>query len=199
MQSQKQVWNNIAQEWENFKSEKPSKNTIEFLKNKTGNILDLGCGSGRHLQKIKSGKMFLVDFSEKMLKIARKKAKNKKIKADFIETELYNLPFKNNFFDSVICMHSLYCIKNPKLREKTLKEIYRVLKPKAKLLISVWDKNSNRFKKDKKEKYVKWQNKGLRYYYLFDKEELQRLLEKAGFKIINKINSNVNLTFIAKK
>lgn len=62
--SQKQVWNNIAKEWYEFKTE-PAFHVKEFLKGKKGNILDLGSGAGRHLQKIPQGKMYLVDFSKK--------------------------------------------------------------------------------------------------------------------------------------
>ena len=68
--NQEQVWDNIAQEWYKFKT-KPAQHTLEFLKDKTGNILDLGRGSARHLIKIKDGKMYLVDFSKKMIKLAK--------------------------------------------------------------------------------------------------------------------------------
>ena len=72
--NQKQIWNSIAPEWNEFKT-KPAQHVIEFLKSQKGNILDLGSGSGRHLAKIKNGKMFLVDFSEKMIELAKKKTK----------------------------------------------------------------------------------------------------------------------------
>ena len=52
MNNQQKVWNNIAQEWYKFKT-KPSKQTLKFLKNTTGKVLDLGSGAGRHLVKIK--------------------------------------------------------------------------------------------------------------------------------------------------
>lgn len=56
MNNQQKVWNNIAQEWYKFKT-KPSKQTLKFLKNTTGKVLDLGSGAGRHLVKIKKEKM----------------------------------------------------------------------------------------------------------------------------------------------
>jgi len=61
--NQKQVWNNIAEEWHEFKK-LPAESSIEFLKKQKGNVLDFGSGSGRHLMKIKDGKMHLLDFSD---------------------------------------------------------------------------------------------------------------------------------------
>ena len=60
--NQKQVWNNIAEEWYEFKNE-PSEFIIDFLKKQKGNVLDLGGGAGRFLINIKGGKMYLTDFS----------------------------------------------------------------------------------------------------------------------------------------
>src|SRR3989344_3531213 len=104
--NQKSVWNNIAKEWHKFKTEKnPEK--IEFLKNATGKVLDLGSGSGRYLTKIKKGKMYLVDFSEEMIKLAKKKAKQKNIQAEFTVADLTKLPFEDNYFDYAISMSAL--------------------------------------------------------------------------------------------
>ena len=74
MESQQQVWNAIAEEWNSYK-EIPSELSKNFLNSCSGKVLDLGSGSGRHLTKIKNGKMYLVDFSEKMIELAEKKAK----------------------------------------------------------------------------------------------------------------------------
>lgn len=214
MQPQKQVWDNIAEEWEQFKSEKPSENVVNFLKKQTGKVLDLGSGSGRHLQKIgsltklkassvegderKSGEMILVDFSEKMIKIAEKKAKKEKIKAEFFVADLTKLPFENNFFDSAICVSALHCISKTE-HKKAVEELYRVLKPKAKAYIGVWNKNSKRFKNSGKEKFVKWRDKGERYYYLFEEKEVHNLFKEVGFKILESLNSEMMINFVVEK
>ena len=140
MKGQEEIWNNIAEEWNEFRT-KPLKPTLEFLKKSNKKVLDLGSGSGRHLVNIKNGKMYLVDFSEKMLKLAKEKAKKAKIKADFIKSNLTQIPFKDNFFDFAICISALHCVRGEKNREKTIKELYRVLKPNSKAEIAVWDKN----------------------------------------------------------
>jgi len=114
---QQKVWDKIAPEWYEFKT-KPAEHTLKFLKNKTGKVLDLGSGAGRHLIKIKNTEMYLVDFSKEMIKFAKKKAKEKKIKAKFFVAPMTKLPFENNFFNSTICISSLHCIKGKRNREK---------------------------------------------------------------------------------
>jgi ubiquinone/menaquinone biosynthesis C-methylase UbiE len=196
--NQKQVWNNIAEEWYEFKTE-PALHVKEFLKGKKGNILDLGSGAGRHLQKIPRGKMYLVDFSEKMIELAKERAKKKKISAEFFVSDLAKLPFEDNFFDAAIFVAVLHCIKGEKNREKAVKELFRVLKPKAQVDVAVWNKDCRKFRNAEKERFVKWRDKGERYYYLFDADEIYKLFEKVGFKIIYKEEPGRNIVFIAEK
>jgi len=197
-QSQEQVWNQIAEEWSEFKT-KPAHHVMEFLKKQQGKVLDLGSGAGRHLQEIKKGKMYLVDFSKDMIKLAKQKAKKEKIEAEFEVSDLTKLPYKDNFFDSAICISALHCVEGEKNREKVVKEIYRILKPKTKALIGVWNKEAKRFKNAPKEKYVKWRDKGTRYYYLYDKKEIHNLFKKNGFKVIEFEQPRMMINFIIEK
>ena len=195
---QKQIWNNISEDWNEFK-QIPSQFSKDFLSKCTGNVLDLGSGSGRHLTKIPNGKMYLVDFSNKMIDLAKKKAKKLKINAEFEVAEITKLPFEDNFFDSAICISSLHCLQ-PKDHKKAIKELHRVMKPKSKMLIGVWNFNSKRFNQKKgKEKLIKWRDKGERYYYLFTKEEIHNLFKKTGFKILSSHNSEMMINFIVEK
>jgi len=196
--SQEQVWDSISQEWYEFKVH-PAEHVEEFLKDKTGKVLDLGSGAGRHLQNIPRGKMYLVDFSSGMIELAKKRAKAKNIDAEFAVADLTKLPYENNFFDSAIAIASLHCVEGEKNREKAVKELFRVLKTKAQAEICVWNKNSERFAKSKKEKLVKWHDKGARYYYLFDDDEIYKLFEKVGFKIIKKEEPKKNIVFVVEK
>lgn len=196
--NQKKVWSDIAREWYEFRTE-PVEHTQNFLKNKTGEVLDLGGGAGRHLQKIAKGKMYLVDFSEEMIKLAKKRAKEKNIEAEFAVAEITKLPFKDNFFDCAIAIAVFHCIKGNKKKEKAVKELFRVMKPRAQAEIAVWNKDSRRFEKSPKERYVRWKDRGERYYYLFNAEEIYELFEKAGFKIIHKESPQRNIVFIVEK
>jgi ubiquinone/menaquinone biosynthesis C-methylase UbiE len=198
IENQKQVWDNIAEEWDKFK-QIPSEFSKDFLKKCSGNVLDLGSGSGRHLTKIPKGKMYLVDFSDKMIEFAKKKANKLKIKAEFAVANLTKLPFKDNLFDYSIYISALHCIP-PKDHKKAVEELYRVMKPYSKSLIGVWNFNSKRFnQKQGKEKLIKWTDKGERYYYLFTEDEVHELFKKAGFKILSSHNSEMMINFIVEK
>ena len=196
---QQEIWNQIAPEWDEYKKI-PAEHTIEFLKKTSGKVLDLGSGSGRHLVKIKGGKMYLLDFSKEMLKLAEKKSKSEKINAEFKQANIWEIPYENEFFDYAICISALHCVEGEKNREKVVRELYRVLKKDGTAEIGVWNIKSKRFKNLKgKEKYVKWTNKGERYYYLYDEKEIHDLFKKIGFKIISTHNSEMMINFIVQK
>lgn len=195
---QKEVWENIAEEWHEFKK-LPALHTTEFLKKQSGKVLDLGSGSGRHLMKIKKGEMYLQDFSEKMIELAKQKGKKEKIKAEFAVSEMTKIPYEDNFFDGAICISALHCVKGEKNRIKTIKELHRTLKPKAQAFIGVWNRESKRFKNSPKEKEIGWRDKGKRYYYLYTEKEIHDQFKKAKFKIISTCNSEMMIRFIVEK
>jgi ubiquinone/menaquinone biosynthesis C-methylase UbiE len=198
MESQQKVWEAIAEEWHDFK-QIPAQTTKNFLKDKKGKILDLGSGSGRNIQKVTEGQMYLVDFSKKMLDLAEQKAKKSKIKIETKKGQLFKIPYEDNFFDSSICISALHCIKGENKRIKSIQELHRVLKAKAKALIGVWNARSKRFKDKTKEKSVGWRDKGKRYYYLYYEEEIHKQFKDAGFKILSSHNSEMMINFIVQK
>ena len=199
MENQEKVWEKIAPEWHEFKTT-PSKYAQEFLRKQKGNILDLGSGSGRNILGLKTkAKIYFADFSKEMLKLAEQRAKENNIDGEFILTKTEKLPFENNYFDGAIFVAALHCIETKIKRQKTIKELYRVLKPKAELEIEVWNKDSERFKNSPKQKFVNWRDKGKRFYYLYTKDELQKDLEKIGFKVLEHLPHRANIVFIVKK
>lgn len=201
MESQEKVWDRIAPEWHEFKTN-PSISATEFINNSQGKILDFGSGSGRNLLKIKKSKkreLYLMDFSKEMLKRAEKRAKELGLKINTIHSKLEKTNFPDNYFDGAICTAAIHCIETSKKRKNSIKELYRILKPGAKANIQVWNKDSERFKKKPKEKFVSWRDKGKRYYYLYNENEFRKELEKEGFKIIKKIPHKANIIFIIQK
>jgi len=194
--NQEEVWNKIAPEWNEFR--KPGREILKFIKGLNGKVLDFGCGSGNYLSKIKDGKMYLVDFSEEMIKLARINAKKRKIDAKFFVSDLAKTPFKSNFFDSAISIASIHCIPTKGKRKNALKELFRILKSGAIAKIAVWSHNSEFFKNKPKEKFIAWRDKGKRYYYLYDLEEFKKLLESVGFDVLS-INEGKNIIAIVKK
>lgn len=207
IENQEEIWDKISEPWKTFRV-KPLEEVADFLKDKKGNILDLGCGSGRNFVKIK-GMIYGTDFSKNQIKFAEEYAKKEKINAKLIKAEAFNLPFKNNFFDAAIFITVLHSIPESKNRKKALEELFRVMKPKAEALIMVWNKDQERFRNEKKEIIILWKYNGKehpRYYYLYDKNELVSLLKRVGFEIMKTQdveketgNSKRNIMIIAKK
>jgi ubiquinone/menaquinone biosynthesis C-methylase UbiE len=189
--NQEAVWDKIAKKWKEFR-DNPITEVKEFLKNKTGKILDLGCGTGRNFIKKKELEFYGIDFSEQMVKLARNKSYKKVLRSN-----AWEIKFPDNFFDCALYISALHCIPSEENREKSLIELVRVLKPKARAFISVWDKEQPKFKNKGKEIYLKWnfQEKEKesyveRYYKLYTKREIINLLKKY-FKIIKVYEKNI--------
>jgi len=211
MENQEIVWDEIASNWNNFR-EVPSPSVVDFLQDKHGNVLDLGCGSGRNFSAMcKNVNLYAVDFSKEMLKFAEKKAKELKLNVIIEKSETDNLSFEDNFFDASICAAVLHCVDSKEKRQKTIKEIYRTLKPGHGAFISVWGKNSPRLKGKPKECFVSWSVKNdkefrktegkiaqERYTYIYDLEELKQEVLDAGFEIL-KIWEERNVNVIVRK
>lgn len=93
-------------------------------------ILDAGCGTGSNLIFLSQfGITYGVDISE----VATKFCRIRGIK-NIVTSDVSKLPYKDNFFDVVSCMDVVEHIEN---EEKAIKEIFRVLKPGGKLLLTV--------------------------------------------------------------
>ncbi len=195
--NQEKVWNKISESWREFKT-KISPAVENFLKDKKGKVLDVGCGSGRNFLKIDGLEWFGVDFSEKMLEYAKSNADKKGIKIELKKSKSSKLPYENNFFDCVLCVAVLHCIDSADERKNTIEEIYRVLKPNCEALISVWGRKSPRLKTKKKECFISWtikeNSKIKRYTYVYDKNELENLVKETGFEIAKSWEErNINL------
>lgn len=197
---QKKIWNKIAKPWRTFR-EKSLKEVSDFIRKQKGKILDIGCGSGRNFIKRKDLKFYGIDFSKEMLKFAEQYAKEKNIAVELKKARAIKIPYKNNFFDAGIFIATLNCIKGKNQRKKALKELYRVLKPNAKAFITVWSRNNQRIKNKPKEALIPWtvdNKKYYRYYYIYEKEELKKLLEEISFKI-KSIKEEQNIVVVVEK
>lgn len=192
--NQEKIWDEIALPW-NVYVVKKIPFVEELLKNKKGKIIDLGCGTGRNMLPNKDIEYYAVDFSEGQLMQAEKGAKEQKINAKFFKQDASKLDkkiFKDEMFDYGLFIATLHCIETEKERLDSLKEFYRVLKPGAEALISVWNSEDSRFNKVKEKKcgdiYMSWRKDGIphmRYYYLYKKQEFLDLLKSVGFKILH--------------
>ena len=92
----------------------------------SGLLLDVGCGIGEILEYYKNS--IGVDINSECVKFC----KNKGLNAHIMKEDI--LPFENEKFDTLTFENVLEHIQNP---NKIIKEIYRVMKPDANILISV--------------------------------------------------------------
>ena len=96
-------------------------------------ILDAGCGTGKYTIEFhkKGTDVIGVDFSKKMLEVAR----NKYPAIKFYQANLEKkLSFRNQQFDKINCAQALKHLRNIK---PTLKEFFRVLRKGGILVFSV--------------------------------------------------------------
>lgn len=99
-------------------------------------ILDVGCGHGRSLAELATraarGRVVGTDPSELMVEIAARRNRAH-VKADRVSVVLASaesLPFPDDSFDKVLCVHVLYFWRD---LDRCLSETARVLKPSGRL------------------------------------------------------------------
>ena len=115
--------------------------------------------------------------------------------------EADKLPLKDNFFDAAIFIATLHCIESDKKRKKALEELHRVMKKGSQAMVTVWSRNQERIKNKPKEALIPWtvgEEKYMRYYYIYEKDELKKLLEEAGFKVLS-MKEDDNIVAIIEK
>ncbi len=97
------------------------------------NVIDLCCGTGDMARIIKQLQpdacVTGIDFSEKMLVIAKNKPPKGKIR--YLQGDVTNLPYKDNSFDIITMGFGLRNILNA---EKAVEEVYRILRPQGSFL-----------------------------------------------------------------
>jgi tRNA (uracil-5-)-methyltransferase TRM9 len=220
LEKTKEDYNSIAKEFSATRREIWEELNFLFEDLKEGEkVLDLGCGNGRWYKIFKEKKVdyFGIDNSEKLIEIAKENFPD----AKFFVGDALNLPFPDNFFDKVYSIALLHHIPSEDFRIKVLKEAKRVLRPGGILILTCWRihqwreifallkytllKLIGRSKLDFKDFFVPWGKKMLRYYHFFTQRELENLVKKVGFEILdsgvvkNKRGNRQNYYIICKK
>lgn len=98
-------------------------------------ILDIGCGNGKYLSyRADDCEIHGCDTCFPLLKIA----KGKHPKATIIHADGTKLPYADNCFDAVISIAVIHHLPLVALRSMFVEELYRVLRPGGKALVTVW-------------------------------------------------------------
>jgi len=102
--------------------------------------LDLGCGTGELTRMIadgldaaRGGQAVGIDAAAKMIQVARKKRGNDTCRFDVVAAE--SLPYEDASFDAVVSSLFFHHV-DLELKQRTLAESFRVLKPGGKLVIA---------------------------------------------------------------
>jgi len=165
---------------------------MTFNKKNILRILDIGCGNGRLVNFLNSLNIKFeyvgIDNSSEQIQNAKNNFSNDNI--TFKIDDILNLSeFEDNSFDLIFCIATFHHLPSKELRNKSLKNIYRILKKDSLLLMTSW----NLFQL----KYIK---------YLFDISKYKNITEKTKdeirekkFNILDRFRFNLKDTFIPWK
>lgn len=148
-------------------SKRKSVNTfiLKYIHRKNLKILDIGCGAGRNIEELKKyGSVWGLDNSEDALRFCKKRGRKNLIKANSENSGL-----KNKSFDLITLLDVLEHTDD----KKSLKEIYRILKPSGYLLITV---------PAYKALWSKW-DEVLHHKRRYTKQNLTKILDENGFSV----------------
>ena len=149
-------------------------------------IYDIGCGSGRNMT-YKNLNFIGVDNCEQFISICEGKG------LSVVNADMTKLPFQSNSANAILCIASFHHLSSNERRIAALNEITRVLKPRGKVLLSVWSIRQPAKTKRKFETYgstiVKWKHKDgkefNRFYYIFKIDEIKELFKVCGLTVLD--------------
>lgn len=104
--------------------------------NKTDRILEIGCGTGTNIYLIDGDNTVGVDFQFNALATAKKFCK----RADFVVASAFDLPFKDESFDS-ICIWGLLEELTVGTEMNALREANRIMRSGSNLMLSAYNKS----------------------------------------------------------
>jgi len=179
-------------------------------------VLDAGGGTGRWATRMarKGCKVILVDISEGMLKIAAEKVKREGLqnKITIKEDDITKTGYADETFDMILCEHALFLFKEPDI---VIKELKRVLKRNARLIISVHnryvqslvslpekpnsDKVVNALNILLRKRYGSMSENGEVKIYTWTPDEFRTMLEKSGLRVEKIVGKGVTMPLRVSK
>jgi len=139
-------WDEASESWADFirtgkdyyREEMNNPATFKMIGNVNGKqLLDLSCGEGHNTRILakKRARVIGVDFSQKMIMLARQREKEDRLGIKYYVSDSADLKeFENERFDIVTCSMALMDIER---YEDALSEVARVLKKNGKFVFSI--------------------------------------------------------------
>jgi len=155
-------------------------------------LLNIGCGAGIFEIAFSHwvSKIYSIDYSENMVKIAKQHTSSYK-NISIIQGNICDIPFPDNFFDKILVHAMIQYLNDMEEVDIALRELKRVSKPGSIISISLLPN------KDTKPEYINgFYQLGLSDEEItkkieinnltlwFDKDDLNRRVEKAGLMVI---------------
>lgn len=190
------------------------KQYFEEKKFRINSVIDLGCGTGRHLKYLSQlyNNSTGLDYSAELLGIAKEELKA--TKANLLRADKRALPFKNSSFDLICSFFTSFgYLEKDEDNQKVLSEIRRIAKDnsyfvldflnikrkyeidtslKTRKVDNIIIEEYKQFSDDKKRilKKIKIIEKNQKREYLesvrlFSKEELVKMLNKASYEVVD--------------
>ena len=166
---------------------------LDLCKRNTGSIFEVGCGEGLFLAKLaqesQNLKIFGIDIWKDILLRAKRRFENNRINSvGLVQADAVDIPFKDNCFDTVVCINVFFNLPLEEIFHKSFQEIARVCKKGGRVIFDIRNSmNPFLYAKYKLAKYYDETTRDLplRTYRL---SKVTSDLEKQNFKIINRIN-----------
>lgn len=127
----------------------------KLLQSANGKILELSVGAGKNFRLYpKNAQITAVDFSEKMLEIARKNAASYQLNADLVCASVEDLSFPANTFDTIVSTLSFCAYNDP---VTILKKVQTWCKPDGQILLMEHGRSSYRLLSWVQDRMDRWQ------------------------------------------
>jgi len=173
-------------------------------------VLDAGGGTGRWAIRMarKGCRVILMDTSEKMLEIAAEKVKEEgpQHKITTKKGDITKTGYADETFDMILCEHALFLFKEPDI---VIKELKRILKRKARLIVSVHhryvqslvslpekpslDKVDDALNILLRKRYGSMTENGKVKIYTWTPDEFRTMLERNGLRVEKIVGKGVTM------
>jgi len=139
-----ELFENFAKTYDKLSFTQGTIGECDFIETEAGydkslKILDVGCGTGRHLIELtKRGyKVTGIDLSETQLKKARERADLLSLKVNLLRADARTLPFDSEFDIAImLCEGGFPLMETDEMNFEILRNITKALKPKRKFIFT---------------------------------------------------------------
>ncbi len=157
---------------------------FEMKKRNLSSVLDLGCGQGRNSIFLAKQNFFItgIDYNLKDLLMFKQYITTHNLAVNLLQSDVSQLPFKENMFDVVLCLHVLTYVTE-QARSLVAEEVKRVLKPQGLFCAVERSPKDPMYKQGEEIEKETYLCEGLAHHF-FSSEELKFLFSPMDIKVL---------------